>query len=81
MVAQIDVGGLTDATRLGAGADPDRRGPVTGVLTRALHNETEGNPLFVYEIVRNLAEAGIRVSQAGAARAAAVRPARRRQAR
>ena len=65
MIAQIDVGGLSRARDLRAGADPDRRGPVAGA-DPALHDETEGNPLFVEEIVRNLAEAGVRVSEAGA---------------
>ncbi len=66
MVAQIDVGGLTDRdtselVRILTGEAPSR------ALTRALHDETEGNPLFVSEIARNLAEAGIRVSEAGSA--------------
>jgi DNA-binding SARP family transcriptional activator/tetratricopeptide (TPR) repeat protein len=64
MVSQIDVGGLTDRetselVRILTGEAPSR------ALTRALHDETEGNPLFVSEIVRNLAEAGVRVSDAG----------------
>jgi DNA-binding SARP family transcriptional activator/tetratricopeptide (TPR) repeat protein len=66
MIAQIDVGGLTDRdtselVRILTGEAPSR------ALTRALHDETEGNPLFVSEIARNLAEAGIRVSEAGSA--------------
>ena len=35
-------------------------------FAHALHSETEGNPLFIEEIVRHLAEAGVRASEAGA---------------
>ena len=35
-------------------------------FAHALHAETEGNPLFIEEIVRHLAEAGVRASEAGA---------------
>jgi DNA-binding SARP family transcriptional activator/tetratricopeptide (TPR) repeat protein len=66
MISQIAVGGLTDRdtselVRILTGEAPSR------ALTRALQDETEGNPLFVSEIARNLAEAGARVSEAGSA--------------
>jgi predicted ATPase len=58
LVRQIDVGGLTEPetaelVALRAGGAPSR------ALCRALHEETEGNPFFIEEIVRHLAEAGI----------------------
>jgi DNA-binding SARP family transcriptional activator/tetratricopeptide (TPR) repeat protein len=65
LISQIDVDGLIDRetselVRILTGEAPSR------ALTRALHDETEGNPLFVSEIVRNLVEAGVRVSESGA---------------
>jgi serine/threonine protein kinase len=33
-------------------------GPVPGSLAEALHRQTEGNPLFVQEVIRNLVEEG-----------------------
>ena len=65
MISQIEIDGLSeretsDLVRILTGEAPSR------ALTRALHDETEGNPLFLTEIVRNLADAGVRVSEAGA---------------
>lgn len=40
--------------------------PPSHAFAHALHEETEGSPLFIEEIVRHLAEAGVRASQAGA---------------
>ncbi|MFL5830320.1 MAG: ATP-binding protein [Solirubrobacteraceae bacterium] len=66
LVTQIEVTGLTQAetaelVRLRAGVTP------TPAFSRALYEETEGNPFFVEEIVRHLAEAGVQTDQAGAA--------------
>jgi DNA-binding SARP family transcriptional activator len=65
LISQIDVGGLSERetaelVQMWTAEAPSR------AFSRALHDETEGNPLFVSEIVRHLAEAGVRVSEAGA---------------
>ncbi len=65
LVTQLDIGGLTEhetaeLVRLSTGTMPSRS------FSRALHAETEGNPFFVEEIVRHLAEAGVRADLAGA---------------
>ncbi len=65
LISQIDVGGLSERetaelVQMWTGEAPSR------AFVRALHDETEGNPLFISEIVRHLAEAGVRVSEAGA---------------
>ena len=66
LVTQIDVGGLDRArdgrlVRLRTGGSP-----VAAVRRSALHAETEGNPFFIEEIVRHLADAGVRADAAGA---------------
>ncbi|MGH2859006.1 MAG: ATP-binding protein [Solirubrobacteraceae bacterium] len=63
-VVALEVRGLSerDASELvglRAGGTPSAE------LIRALHEETEGNPFFIEEIVRHLADAGVRVQDAG----------------
>ena len=65
LVTQIEVGGLAEEetvelVRMRAGAI------ASGSFCHALHEETEGNPFFIEEIVRHLAEAGVRADQADA---------------
>ena len=50
----------------GAGAAADGRGAVARVRPARCTQETEGNPFFIEEIVRHLAEAGVRAGDAGA---------------
>jgi len=64
LVTQLDIGGLSESetaelVEIQTGTMPTR------AFTHALQAETEGNPLFVEEIVRHLAEAGIRTGEAG----------------
>jgi DNA-binding SARP family transcriptional activator/tetratricopeptide (TPR) repeat protein len=66
LVTQIEVTGLGQAetaelVRLRAGVTP------SPAFSRALYEETEGNPFFIEEIVRHLAEAGVQTDHAGAA--------------
>ncbi|HUO73531.1 MAG TPA: AAA family ATPase [Solirubrobacteraceae bacterium] len=65
LVTQIEVRGLTeDETAELVGI---RAGTVASrSFSHALHQETEGNPFFVEEIVRQLAEAGVRADRADA---------------
>ena len=65
LVTQIEVGGSRRGGDRGARADA-RRGDALRVVLHALHEETEGNPFFIEEIVRHLAEAGVRADQADA---------------
>jgi predicted ATPase/DNA-binding SARP family transcriptional activator/tetratricopeptide (TPR) repeat protein len=65
LASQLDIGGLSERetaelVRLRAGESPSRS------LGHALHEETEGNPFFVEEIVRHLIEAGVHVGSASA---------------
>ncbi len=65
LVTQIDVPGLGESdtaelVRLRTGTQPATS------FGRALHEETEGNPFFIEEIVRHLAEAGVQTDHAGA---------------
>jgi DNA-binding SARP family transcriptional activator len=65
LVTQLDIGGLAEdetaeLVKTQTGTMPSRS------FSRALHAETEGNPFFVEEIVRHLAEAGVRTDLAGA---------------
>ena len=65
LLTQIDVAGLSqretaELVRARTGELPSRR------FARALHEETEGNPFFIEEIVRNLDAAGVRAGAAGA---------------
>jgi tetratricopeptide (TPR) repeat protein len=65
LISEIEVGGLSELetaelVRLWTGEAPSL------AFAHALHSETEGNPLFIEEIVRHLAEAGVRASEAGA---------------
>jgi predicted ATPase len=65
LVTQMEVGGLaenetSELVRLRAGGNP------SPAFCRALHEETEGNPFFIEEIVRHLAEAGVQTDNAGA---------------
>jgi len=65
LISEIEVGGLSELetgelVRVWTGEAPSH------AFAHALHSETEGNPLFIEEIVRHLAEAGVRASEAGA---------------
>ena len=65
LISEIEVGGLSELetaelVRRWTGEAPSL------AFAHALHSETEGNPLFIEEIVRHLAEAGVRASEAGA---------------
>ncbi len=62
---QLDIAGLSEAetgelVRLRAGERP------SASFTREIHRESEGNPFFVEEIIRNLVAAGLRVGSATA---------------
>lgn len=64
LVRGLDVGGLDQGAsvallRLRAGGTP------SAALERALYQETEGNPLFLSELVRHLQESGVPPLQAG----------------
>ncbi len=64
-VWKLDVGGLSEPetaelVRVRAGEAPSQ------ALSRAVHEETEGNPFFIEEIVRHLVEAGVSVGSATA---------------
>ncbi len=66
LVRQIDVGGLAEPetaelVRMRTGGTPSR------AFCRALHEETEGNPFFIEEIIRHLTEAGVDYERASAA--------------
>ena len=69
LVTQIEVGGLRRGgddrarSRCAPGRSP------AASFCHALYEETEGNPFFIEEIVRHLAEAGVRADQAERARA------------
>jgi DNA-binding SARP family transcriptional activator len=65
LVTQIDIRGLPerDAVRL-VGLRVGRAPPED--FSRALYEETEGNPLFIEEIVRHLEDSGVEVRSAGA---------------
>ena len=59
LVTELRIGGLSaeetaELVRVRTGETP---GPA---FARALHEETEGNPLFIEEMVRHLGEAGVR---------------------
>jgi eukaryotic-like serine/threonine-protein kinase len=65
LMVQLDVGGLREAeamelVRLRVGGTPSL------AFVQALYRETEGNPFFIEEIVRHLADAGVRSPEAGA---------------
>jgi DNA-binding SARP family transcriptional activator len=65
LMSQIEVKGLDEAetaelVRIHAAGNPSPS------FARALHAETEGNPFFVEEIIRHLAEAGVLTDRAGA---------------
>jgi len=65
LVTQLDVAGLSERetaqlVRLRAGEAPSH------AFARALHAETEGNPFFVEEIVRQLVQVGVRAGAASA---------------
>ena len=65
LISEIEVGGLSELdtaelVQVWTGEAPSH------AFAHALHSETEGNPLFIEEIVRHLAEAGVRASEAGA---------------
>jgi DNA-binding SARP family transcriptional activator len=65
LVTQLHIKGLAEdetaeLVRLKAGGNP------SPVFCRALHEETEGNPFFIEEIVRHLGEAGVQPDHAGA---------------
>jgi DNA-binding SARP family transcriptional activator/tetratricopeptide (TPR) repeat protein len=62
---QLDIAGLSERetgelVRLRAGERP------SAAFTREIHRETEGNPFFVGEVIRNLLAAGVRVGSATA---------------
>ncbi|HEY2769550.1 MAG TPA: AAA family ATPase [Solirubrobacteraceae bacterium] len=65
LVTELEIGGLLESetaelVHVLTGATPSRS------FSRALYAETEGNPFFVEEIVRHLAEAGVRIDVASA---------------
>jgi DNA-binding SARP family transcriptional activator len=65
LITQIDVAGLSERetaelVRVRAGEPPSH------ALTRAVYGATEGNPLFIEEIVRHLTEAGVHPGTASA---------------
>jgi DNA-binding SARP family transcriptional activator len=65
LLSQLDVGGLSERetaelVRVRTGEAPSK------VFARALHQETEGNPFFIEEIVRNLEHVGVHAGAAGA---------------
>ncbi len=65
LVTEVHVSGLSERetaelVTIRTGQSPSR------AFARALHAETEGNPFFIEEIVRHLAEAGVRAGDAGA---------------
>ena len=65
LMVQLDVGGLGEAeamelVRLRVGGTPSL------AFVQALYRETEGNPFFIEEIVRHLADSGVRSEDAGA---------------
>ena len=65
LIRQLDVGGLNERetaelVRVRTGEAPSH------AFARKLHEETEGNPFFIEEIVRNLAQAGVRAGAATA---------------
>jgi DNA-binding SARP family transcriptional activator len=65
LASQIDIGGLSEPdtaelVRLRTGEIPSR------AFAHALYEETEGNPFFVEEIVRQLTEAGVHAGSASA---------------
>jgi DNA-binding SARP family transcriptional activator/tetratricopeptide (TPR) repeat protein len=64
LMTELRLGGLSldetvELVRKSTGTLPSLR------LTRALHERTEGNPLFVLQIIRRLDQAGIDVGRAG----------------
>jgi DNA-binding SARP family transcriptional activator len=56
----LDQGETAELVRILTGTVP------AAAFVRALHAQTEGNPFFIGEIVRHLAEAGVRADRAGA---------------
>jgi DNA-binding SARP family transcriptional activator/tetratricopeptide (TPR) repeat protein len=63
LLAELSIGGLSESETaelvlLRTGEAP------AAAFVHALHGETEGNPLFVEEIIRHLAEAGVRPAEA-----------------
>ena len=65
LMKQIDLAGLPerDAARL-VGARIGR--PPSAEFSRALYEETEGNPFFIEELLRHLEDSGVEVRSAGA---------------
>ena len=63
LVTELSIGGLSAEET--AALVQVRTGEAPGpTFARALHEETEGNPLFIEEMVRHLGEAGVRPSVA-----------------
>ncbi len=65
LVRELEVRGLPEADT----AELVRQrtsGPPSAAFVRAVHAGTEGNPFFIEEMVRHLAEAGVRSHEAGA---------------
>jgi class 3 adenylate cyclase/type II secretory pathway predicted ATPase ExeA/tetratricopeptide (TPR) repeat protein len=58
----LDEAGVTDFLERTAGHSLDEAGQA---LVRALHAETEGNPFFIGEVLRHLAESGVLVQRDG----------------
>ena len=65
LVTELRIGGLSEAEAAELVLARTGERPAPG-FTRALHTETEGNPLFIEELVRHLADAGVRPSAASA---------------
>jgi DNA-binding SARP family transcriptional activator len=65
LMTPIDLGGLTEAETAELVGALVGRTP-SPFLSRALHEQTEGNPFFVEEIIRHLREAGVEIDRARA---------------
>lgn len=61
-LAGLDIGEITAFMELAAGHDLDEPGMR---LAEAVHRETEGNPFFLSEMIRHLAESGYIVQREG----------------
>jgi len=64
LVTQLTVEGL-DLDETAELVEVRSGGRPTPSFSRALHAETEGNPLFIEELLRHLAEAGVQAGRAG----------------
>jgi tetratricopeptide (TPR) repeat protein len=65
LLTELQIGGLAESETAELAATLTGEWP-SRAFSRALHQKTEGNPFFIEEIVRHLAEAGVHASSAGA---------------